>query len=312
MIWLTEINLEVSTISGYAPLTVGFYLHDPRITIKDKKMWYFGEENPKSPVYDLVCNHIYSTPGEYIARVDIVELVSGGTYNVIASSKSIKISVTQGPSEINFLQTQGVIYENDIAGFSIGLGVVQGKPIKWTWGDENASAGRSHRRIGDEDLYIQNPFHKYLVARFQSYVGSVTVTWYDNNGKKHEPVWPFAMLVLPSPLRLTGYLEFHSIPCDPPSEPCDVIQTGIRVDMRAQVGSGIPPFTHKWNFGDKPDPSIPNSPQVYHTYNKHQNWRGGDNYLVTDTVWSIEHTPAGDVYVGHTLQKTIAIRDTLP
>lgn len=307
---MSEINLETSAISGYAPLTVGFYLYDPRVTIKEKKMWYFGEKVPRSPVYDLVCNYTYFEPGEYHAKVDTVELANDGTYTVTGSSRTVTITVTQGPPEINFLQTQGVIYENDIAGFSIGVGVVQGKSIQWTWGDAY-TAGRSRGRIGDEDLYVQNPFHKYLVARFEPYLGSVTVTWYDNTGKKHESVWPFAMLVLPSPLRLTGYLEFYSASCDPPTVPCDVIQTGVPVDMRAQVGGGIPPFTHKWDFGDK-SPPPPDSPQSYHRYDKRENWRGGDNYLVVDTVWSIENTPTGSVNVGHNLQRTIAIRDTLP
>jgi len=65
-----------------------------------------------------------------------------------------------------------------------------------------------------------------------------------------------------------------------------------------------------WDFGDK-SPPPPDSPQAYHKYDKHEKWRGGDNYLVTDIVYSIDRTTIGDVYVGHTLQKTIAIRDVL-
>lgn len=302
--------LRASIQNGYAPLTVGFVLEGNLASIETLKIWHFGERNPSldtEVVNDFVVNgHLYghANPAGYTVWVDIVQMGNDGKYHVIKSSNAITINVTQGPPDFGLSQTQGILYEGDSAGFSLHISVPGTSKIQWNFGDENIPPPQGRRRQVDQDLYPMNPFHTYNKASEQSYQGTVTITWYDNTGEKHQPTWPFAILVLPNSLRnVTGYIEFHSFSCDPPSVSCDMVKTGVEVNMYGEVHGGTSGFTHKWDFGDGHGDE--KSPTTW-TYAV-----GQKNYSVTDKATGIIDTPTGSKSITITLQKSIAVRDKL-
>lgn len=224
-------NLRASITNDHAPLTVGFVLDGP--TIADRKRWNF-DNGKKYECNDLIFTTTYWKPGNYNAWVDLID----DKGNVIESGQKYKISitVTEKLENVTLDQWQGVIYEDDVVGFSISTSIPGEPKITWEWGDEISPPPDDPKPRYDK----LNPWHTYK-KNANPWKGTVTV---EGSGIKESR--SFGVLVLPNPVKtIKGYIDVKSKHYPNGSE---VFTKNEDLTLAAQVSGGKEPKHVVWHI----------------------------------------------------------------
>jgi hypothetical protein len=294
---LDPVNLEISTVYGVAPLTVGFYLHDPHYNIADLKVWHFGDgKDTGLPSYDLVCNHTYYGPPAgseyYEIWVDIVKMKSDGTFTIIASSYHYHIYVTEEPKEYSFDLTEAVIYTGNFVGFNLSEKTSTDCLMTYEWGDNMPPW---------KDTQETHPWHRYDEPKYPAYKGKFFINGY------YDARVPFSLsedlFVLVYSLDVGGIIIVKPMYAPRPSGHPEVLLTNGPLFFQVSVSGLSSNFTALWDFGDdrpNEDASIPG--QARHTYITE------NDYHVKCTLTFHDEDGTPDL----TLHTTVIIRNKQP
>lgn len=232
-------NLTLCDLRGTTPFMEGFYLQGAQPGAL--KTWSWGDDTPAETTTSIVMNHDYRLKNNDTSRQFNGNVTEWDYYNPtkIRDMEYFTVTVNNTNLKANYDQFEGVIIQDDYAGFSVSSSAPYAW-YTWYWDKTNPS---------DYDytsLDNSNPGHRYSsIGKFHGYVD---ITSPSLNEEKD-----FCVMVISNMKNITGQINVT----DPlfsiyPSMglPKDNLSfMAILVPAPGIQITSVPEYS--WNFGDK-------------------------------------------------------------